>query len=163
MVLIVPFVEEAFYRLGLKFSIRNTTFLILGFLYTFYLFFQPSDIDFNNPKVLFSFFGIMVLTWFTIRFLLRKNKDKVEKTYKKYPKLIFISSAIVFAYSHYILHDNHYEIQNILYSPLIMFPYFIAGLLFGTIRLRLGFFYAVLAHSLWNFIAVLINKGIIVI
>lgn len=154
-ILVVPFVEEVFYRLGLKFSIRNTTFFIIGILYTLYLFFQPDDLNFNDPIALLLFFGILILSIILIWFGVKKNALFFESLYVKYSKFIFWLSVIVFAYSHFILHQNHDSVYNIIFSPIILFPYFIAGILYGVIRVKFGFVWGCLAHMLWNFLVVM--------
>ncbi len=154
-ILVVPFVEEVFYRLGLKFSIRNTTFFILGILYTLYLFFQPDDLNFNDPIILLLFFGTIILGIVLIWFGVRKNAVFFESLYAKHSKSIFWLSVIVFTYSHFILHQNHDSLYNIIFSPIILFPYVIAGILYGVIRIKFGFLWGCLAHMLWNFLVVM--------
>jgi hypothetical protein len=151
VVLVVPFIEELLYRLGLKFSLRNTTLLLLGILYTVYLFFQPAEIDFNNPLVLLTFFGSFVGSFFILRFLVKQNSAIIDNFYTSNPNSVLWISTIAFAYSHLILHENHDSLLNVFLSPLILFPYLIAGFVYGKIRLQFRFFWGYFAHVLWNF------------
>jgi len=152
VVLVVPFIEEILYRLGLKFSIRNTTFLLLGIIYTLYLFFQPSNMDFNNPVVLLVFLSSFIGTFFILRFLVKRNSVIINEFYITNGKFIFWLSILVFAFSHLTLHDNHNSFINIVLSPFILLPYLIAGFVYGKIRLQYGFFWGYFAHVFWNFL-----------
>lgn len=150
VILVIPLVEELFYRLGLKFSVRNTSFLILGVLYSIYIFIQPKDIDFNNPKVILVFFGTMILVLFATILIVKLLANKIQLIYSNYSKYIFWLSVLSFSYSHFTLHENYFLLSNILLSPLILFPYIVAGTLYGVIRIKYGFFWCCFVHILWN-------------
>ena len=154
VIMIVPIIEELMYRYGLKFSPNKTSFLVIGIVYTIYIYFQPKDINWNNPLSLLFFFGGFITLFFISKFFLKANKEMVENFYINNSKLIFIISLVAFAYSHFTLHANYHEIKNILLSPIILSSYLIAGFLYGTIRLRLGFIWGILAHMLWNLLVV---------
>jgi membrane protease YdiL (CAAX protease family) len=153
---IVPIIEELMYRYGLKFSPNKSSFLVLGVLYTIYLFFQPSNLDWRNPLLLAMFFGIPIILFFTIKFIIKKNYNLVENIYRKNLKYIFIISVVSFAYSHFTLHLNYTDLANILLSPIILIPYIIAGILYGGLRLKFGFIAGIIAHITWNLSATLL-------
>lgn len=148
--IIVPFIEELMYRYGLKFSPNKTSFLILGILYTIYLFFQPINLNWTNPILLSIFFSIILILFFVIKHTIKSNYNLVEDIYQKYFKYIFIISVVSFAYSHFTLYSNYNDLINILLSPIILIQYIIAGILYGGLRLKFGFFAGVLAHITWN-------------
>ena len=154
IIMIVPIIEEFMYRYGLKFSPNKTGFLVTGIVYTVYIYFQPKDINWNNPINLLFFFGGFIGLFFISKFFLKANKERVENFYVKNNKLIFIISLVTFTYSHFTLHANYHEIKNILLSPIILSSYLIAGFLYGTIRLRFGFIWGILAHMLWNLLVI---------
>ncbi len=150
IVLFVPILEEALYRLGLKFSINGVAALCLGISYSVYLFFQPSDINWKNPYVLITFWSAFIFTFFLYQFLLKKHQSFVINFYKRNTNLIILVSIISFAYSHITLYGQQDLINNLFLSPLILLPYVIAGALFSFLRIKFGFWYGVLGHIFWN-------------
>ena len=154
--IIVPIIEELLYRYGLKFSPNKSSFLVLGILYAIYLFFQPSNLDWTNPTLLAMFFGIPIILFFVIKFIIKKNYNLIENIYQKHLKYIFILSVVSFAYSHFTLHSNYADLTNILLSPVILIQYIIAGILYGGLRLKFGFWAGIIAHIIWNLIATLL-------
>ena len=154
--IIVPIIEELIYRYGLKFSPNKSSFLVLGILYAIYLFFQPSNLDWTNPTLLAMFFGIPIILFFVIKFVIKKNYNLVENIYQKHLKYIFILSVVSFAYSHFTLHSNYADLNNILLSPIILIQYIIAGILYGGLRLKFGFWAGIIAHIIWNLLATLL-------
>lgn len=156
LVIIVPVVEEILYRLGLKFSVKNTSFFILGILYTLFLFISPSNLDYNNPIILLSFLTSIIVGYFLIRFFVKRNSQRISLIYAQKFKIIFAISVIVFAYSHFTLYENYNTLHNLIFSPIILFPYFVAGVLFGFIRIKFGLLWGCLAHMIWNFAATIL-------
>ena len=61
----------------------------------------------------------------------------------------------LFAFSFALVHLTNYNNTSILFyllAPLIVLPQFIGGVTLGYLRLRLGFFWGVLQHGLYNLI-----------
>ena len=156
LIIVVPIIEELLYRLGLKLSVRNITFLILGALYTIFLFIYPKNLNYNNPKILLTFFSSIIIVYFIMKYFVKRNYEHISLIYARKFKMIFVVSVIVFAYSHFTLYENYNTFHNLIYSPIILFPYFVAGTLYGLIRIRFGFVWGCLAHMIWNFIALTI-------
>lgn len=67
-------------------------------------------------------------------------------------KIAFYSITIIFAY----IHLFNFEINNnvLLFSPLLVAPQFIVGLIFGFIRIRFGLLWAIFLHGSYNGILV---------
>ena len=67
-------------------------------------------------------------------------------------KIAFYSLTIIFAY----IHIFNFEINNnvLLFSPLLVAPQFIVGLIFGFIRIRFGLLWAISLHGSYNGILV---------
>jgi len=67
-------------------------------------------------------------------------------------KIAFYSIAIIFGY----IHLFNYEINTnvLLFSPILVAPQIFIGLVFGFIRVRLGFLWSVTLHSVYNGILV---------
>ena len=80
---------------------------------------------------------------------LTNNRAKI--FWQKYFKFFFYLSAVLFA----LIHLTNFSNTNVLFyilAPLIVLPQFIGGLTLGYIRLKLGFFWGVLLHGLYNLI-----------
>lgn len=79
------------------------------------------------------------------------TKQRAKTFWNKHFKIFFYFSAILFA----LVHLSNFSNTNTLFyilAPLIILPQFIGGLTLGYIRLKLGFFWAILQHGLYNFI-----------
>lgn len=63
-------------------------------------------------------------------------------------KIIFYSSAILFGYVH--LFNYQIDTQILIFSPILVAPQFILGLIFGYIRIRFGLLWSIAMHSLYN-------------
>ncbi len=155
LIIFTPIIEEFFYRYGLKFSVKKTSFLVLGIVYTIYLFFQPADVNFMDPKILTLFWVSLIISFFLIFAFVKKNKDWFKRLYDERFYLIFITSVVVFGYSHFTLYESSSGLNNILLSPFFLSTYFIAGIVYGLIRIRIGFVWGCLAHIFWNFFVTL--------
>ncbi|MFY8161550.1 MAG: type II CAAX prenyl endopeptidase Rce1 family protein [Candidatus Kapaibacteriota bacterium] len=155
LIFFTPIVEEFLYRYGLVFSKNKTSLLLLGWIYTVYLFLKPDSIDINDPKTLMLFFAFYICLFFVLRFLISKHHNYIQELYKCKMTYIFSISVIFFAYSHFTLYSNYGDLTNILFSPIILLTYFIAGALYGFIRLKYGFVWCCLAHIMWNAYVVL--------
>ena len=82
LIFFVPIIEELLYRLGLKFSKTNTTFLILCIIYTLYLFAMPNR-NYNEPTTLLYFILTTILNFFSIRYFVSKKKEQILLIYYK--------------------------------------------------------------------------------
>ena len=83
------------------------------------------------------------------------TKNKALPFWNKNFKFFFYLSAVLFG----LMHLTNYSNTNTLFyvlAPLIILPQFIGGISLGYIRLRLGFFWGVLQHGLYNFILFII-------
>ena len=114
-----------------------------------YLFFQPRDM-LANPIVLLWFWIGFICTILFIYFLVKMNHKNIEKFYNRNFKLIFFSSNVFFAYSHLPLYETSYSLNSLLLSPIFLATYFIAGIVYSIIRLKIGFVWGCLAHICWN-------------
>ena len=79
------------------------------------------------------------------------SNNKAKKLWLKHFRKIFYLSTILFA----LIHLTNYSNNNIFFyilAPLIVLPQFIGGITLGYLRLKLGFFWGVLQHGLYNLI-----------
>ncbi len=82
------------------------------------------------------------------------SNDKVKKAWNRYYHIIFYIVAILFGLVHLTNFDNSWTPLFILLIPFITLSQLIAGLTFGYIRNRLGFWWSFLYHALFNFILI---------
>ena len=79
------------------------------------------------------------------------TNNSVKTFWFKHFGIFFYISAILFA----LMHLSNFSNTNTLFyilAPLILLPQFIGGITLGYIRLKLGFFWGVLQHGLYNLI-----------
>jgi membrane protease YdiL (CAAX protease family) len=67
-------------------------------------------------------------------------------------KIAFYVFALAFGYIH--LFNYQIDTQILLFSPLLVLPQIILGLVIGYVRIRLGFLWAVALHAFYNGILV---------
>lgn len=67
---------------------------------------------------------------------------------KKYFKVGFYTLAVLFGY----IHIFNFEITPmvLLFSPILVLPQLVLGLIFGYIRVRFGLFYSMILHMCYN-------------
>lgn len=79
------------------------------------------------------------------------TKNKAKTLWFNHFRIFFYLFAITFALIHLTNYSNTNSLFYIL-APLIVLPQFIAGITLGYVRLKLGFFWGVLQHGLYNLI-----------
>jgi membrane protease YdiL (CAAX protease family) len=126
-------IEELFSNKG-AFSILIIAAVVIPFieelLFRFFLKYERN--------LLFHFFDFL-------------TKNKAKTFWDTYFRTFFYLSAILFALMHLTNFGNTNTLYYIL-APLIILPQFIGGITLGYTRLKLGFFWGVLQHGLYNFI-----------
>lgn len=150
-VILAPLLEEAAFRMGLRFSPFRLSFSLALLSYFFY----PSIFSFlgiNLTKEITTFMPILLLLVIGLFFgfifrILNENKS-IERFYKKYFFIIFYSSAVVFAGVHIMNYSNFNQIWFL--APLIVAPQFLGGLTMGFIRINFGLQWSIMQHMLWN-------------
>lgn len=94
--------------------------------------------------------------------LYRTDKETGEKILKEIPislfenprsfQIVFYSMAIIFGYVH--LFNYQIDRQILLFSPILVAPQMMLGLIFGFIRVRFGLLWSIAMHSCYNGILV---------
>lgn len=79
------------------------------------------------------------------------SRNRVKTLWLKHFSIFFYFSATLFALMHLTNYSNNTLFFYIL-GPLIVLPQLIGGLTLGYLRLKLGFFWGVLQHGLYNLI-----------
>ena len=148
-VVIVPLVEEVSFRLGLA---PNLGFLFLS-LFIGSIQFAPSPFVafFNDDASLIlskTLFYLAIAGGITLFFWVRQRRGHpYAEFFNRYMGFYYYIGAVLFA----LPHLSNYADQPVWWlGPFLVLPQFIGGLTFGYLRIRLGFWYGVLAHILIN-------------
>ena len=143
IILIAPIIEEAIFRLSLKFK---PIYLALSLSLFFSFFFIDS---LNNTTLL-----LLVCFVFSILLIIFQKRDL--KIYlnnfwnRKFP-VIFYSSAILFAIMHLTIFEFS-SMWQIFVVPFLILANLSCGLIYGFIRIRFGILYTILLHITNNLI-----------
>ncbi len=78
-------------------------------------------------------------------------RNKAKTLWLKHFSIFFYLSVTLFAFMHLTNYSNNNLFFYIL-GPLIVLPQLIGGITLGYLRLKLGFFWGVLQHGLYNLI-----------
>ena len=150
LILVGPFIEELIFRLPLRYKKANfipLTVVILFFAGT--LLFKKLHLSLALSIPLF-----VVFTAFSIFYIFNRrmaeNRDKFLSS--NYP-YFFYSLTILFALIH--ISNFNYSVSLLLFAPIIVLPQFVAGFLFGLIRIKQGFIWGFFLHALHNAIFIL--------
>ncbi len=154
VILILPILEEFSFRLSLmKFQV-NFFKISLSLLSGLIIYsFIGNNLWMPKEYYLWDLTGIfyMLLMSLIVYALLLLNKNKLlklEKFWNEKPKIIFYIIASFFALLH-ILNLNIASNQ-LLYLPILILPFFVFGLTFGYLRIRLGILFSILLHVMVN-------------
>ena len=150
LILFGPFIEELIFRLPLRYKKANfipLTVVILFFAGT--LLFKKLHLSLALSIPLF-----VVFTAFSIFYIFNRrmaeNRDKFLSSNYHY---FFYSLTILFALIH--ISNFNYSVSLLLFAPIIVLPQFVAGFLFGLIRIKQGFIWGFFLHALHNAIFIL--------
>jgi hypothetical protein len=135
-----PIKEELTFRLALKFSKWNLTIASIGIAITLC---RIIGLDY-----IYSFIvsiGIGVVLYFS---LTTKTIEILSKFWSKNKLFIFYTLLMTFSY----LHLGNYEITTelLLFSPIIVLPRILGGILYSYLRLNSGIIIAICFHSFNN-------------
>ena len=149
-VLLIPFIEELYYRLPLKFS---PLFLSLSFVFVAYKFI--SKYYFNSLMYELASHPLermMLALGSALVFYLIVSRDKIKTRlqliWSRHFRWVFYISCLLFAF----MHINNYvaSTYTILLTPVITLPQLFLGLTAGYMRVQYGFWFAFLLHALYN-------------
>ena len=145
VVILGPLVEELIFRLILVPKRRNIAIFTFVFLFliinkTYYL------IEIN--WLLLVSLAVSGLLSFLVFKLLKRNPE-IETAIAKRQKIITIVSVVLFGLLHIVNIENlHWELA--LLYPVYVLPQMILGYIFSVQRLKLGFIWGLLFHSMNN-------------
>jgi len=153
-VLLVPLIEEVFFRLGLA---PNIIFLFIT-LFSTTVQYAPF------PSNLFDEFGVAVAAkvlfylalsgGICLFFWIRQRKGHpYADFFKRHVAIYCYIGAVWFGLAHI---GNYANTPPVWLVPFLLLPQILGGFTFGYLRIRLGFWFGVLAHMLVN---LLFNLG----
>ncbi len=153
-IFIVPLIEEVPFRLWLapnllfffiSFALISTQYAPLPFAS------QLREVGLADDALVLVriAFYLIIGAIITLFFYLRQRGGKpYADFFRRYVAVYYYVAAIVFGFVH--LSNYNYNVEPWWYAPVLILPQLIGGFVFGYIRIRLGFWYAVLAHMATN-------------
>lgn len=153
-VLLIPFIEEVGFRLWLA---PNLLFLFISFAVVAIQFapvpfagwLKSAGLEAIAPGVKIGFYlllGAAIVLFFWLR---ERKGQSYADFFNRHVGFYFYLSTLVFGLIHL---TNYTDAGPWWYGPILVLPQLIGGLTFGYLRIRCGFWYAVLAHTLTNLI-----------
>lgn len=166
VIIIVPILEEFSFRLSLKsfnikyFNVSISLILGLFFVYPIIELLWMPEAYLGRLFMYYSYSLVICATIFLFLNLerIKKNVSRIKTNWNLKPQLIIYISAILFAIAHtynYVLRK-----EDLIFMPLLLLPYFIYGLTFGYIRIRLGIIYSIIIHMTVNGISIVLTNSI---
>ena len=150
VVILGPLVEELIFRLILVPKRRNIA--IFTFVFLFLIINKTYYIIEINWLLLVSL-AVSGLLSFLVFKLLKRNPE-IETAIAKRQKIITIVSVVLFGLLHIVNIENlHWELA--LLYPVYALPQMISGYICSVQRLKLGFIWGLLFHSMINLMAFL--------
>lgn len=155
--LLIPLLEEATFRLPLKFKPLNLA-IAISVLYLG----TVADLIFafvNEESIAYLGMSLFsaILIGLIIFYIARKYSENLSEIWKSNFKLIYYSSIILFG----IFHIQNLQIpeEYVYYIPIIIVPWLIGGHITGFIRIKYGFIFGVVYHGLYNLLPVLASAN----
>lgn len=147
--LLTPLVEELLFRLSL--TPKPVYLAITGGLFTLYII-STGFYDIPLFRVDSSFplrLGLSLIVGFSVFYWVKKHTNRMERVWSLNFRWILYLSAFGFGF----MHSSNYETTALVLLAILTFPHCISGLFFGFVRVRYGFRYSLLFHSINNFVA----------
>ncbi|MBN1373734.1 CPBP family intramembrane metalloprotease [Candidatus Dojkabacteria bacterium] len=160
-VVFAPVFEEASFRLFLRYSALGLSisvpFVILSILSLVGFYNLPFVPDWLfsvvSFKGLLSFLGFLIAVAVISYLTLTKTTlgKRLEKFYSRFYGVLLYSSILLFGLVHLTNFDN---LSSVWYlAPIIILPQLVVGIALSYIRVRQGFLWGVLFHSLHNLVS----------
>ena len=150
VVILVPLLEELIFRLILVPKRRNIAIFI--FVFSFMVLNKTYYVNKIDWLLLVSLVVSGLLSFLVFKLL--KRKPEIETVIGKRQKIITIVSVVLFGLLHIANIENlHWEL--VLLYPVYALPQMISGYVCSVQRLKLGFIWGLLFHSMINLMAFL--------
>jgi len=143
-----PILEELSFRLPLRFSKWNLVVAVMGLSFIF------SRVGFELGWMT-SFFIALVIAVLVLSWATYKKLQRMRLFWLNHKRLVFYSLLLTFSFLH--LKNYNITLELLLFSPIIILPRFLGGLLFSYLRLSSGIFLAICFHAFNNGIVRIIS------
>ncbi|TDB58086.1 CPBP family glutamic-type intramembrane protease [Arundinibacter roseus] len=151
-IILAPIIEELVFRGFLNFKKINfyiSIFLLIGMVPMF-----------MNFKVNIYITSIIYITCIFCGILISKIENKniessILKMKTNYRATVYVS-VMIFGFTHITNYEN-ITLNQILFSPITLFPQLLAGFLYSYLRVNYGLIFSITLHSLDNFFVVLVT------
>jgi len=160
VLLCVPLLEEFSYRLFLT-KFRIDYFMVSVSLFSGIIISNFLKGIFWIPKswLLLSFIGAIYTLLVSaliggVLYLFKSKIIRIEEFWDKNMGLIIYGVAIIFALLHVM--NLKFETRDLIFMPIVLLPFFVYGLSFAYLRIRLGIIYSIALH----FIILAIRFGV---
>lgn len=136
-----PILEEISFRLPLRFSKWNVFLATIG-------------LSFITCKVIFelgwwySFFPSLAIGVVILSMISETNKPHCVAFWQNHKKIIFYGLLLTFGFLHLKNYDLTFNL--LVFSPIIILPRFLGGLVFSYVRLSSGIVLAICFHAFNN-------------
>lgn len=159
-ILFVPMFEEIAFRLCLiKFKVNyfiiSVSVLLGMWIINFfwdYFWIPKSYLILSVIKIVYILLFAVLTGGFLLIF--RKKIEVIEKGWNKNAAFLIYFMSVLFAVGH--INNLKFQSNDWFFMPLILAPFFVYGLSFTYIRIRLGIIYSITLH----FIILLISYGL---
>jgi hypothetical protein len=143
-----PLIEELLFRLWLNFNTLNFSISLISLILVILIrHFYKENI---NTVYLIISLEFITITFFTFYYLSKKFLMPLFQKLNLYKRNMVVISGIVFGLMHLIKFVITTEL--LFFSPLILAPLIMLGLIIGYIRIKFGFFYGYVTHFIQNLI-----------
>jgi hypothetical protein len=155
VIFIGPLVEELAFRKLLKISKQNFALSVsfLSFIYLSEIF--GSSYELNEVFILKVFVGVFLYVY-CAEYLKVDKMILLEIIYSKYYAKVFYFTAISFGYLH-LFNFGNISFDLLIASPVLVLMFIIYGIVFGYVRVTLGFYWGLALHIMLNIFISLIK------
>lgn len=144
IVFLGPLVEEIGFRLLL---LKKKFFFTISMVFIYVCLKKIYFIQWGIYNFTFFVLGLIIVA--ISAYCIENFTSILGKIYSQYYGLLFYFFAVFFAIIHI---KNFTQLENHLYlAPIVVFPQFFDAIVFGYFRLKNGFFFSLLIHSIINF------------
>lgn len=164
--ILIPIFEESLFRLALKpkaINIGVASFSTVYFSLTKFLEIESLFYFEVNPNCIIRLLVSISLGLLVYRFSVNKSKHILRLWNKNFPRIFYLC-GVLFA----LLHLNNYYVaannNSFLIAIIVVLPHFFSALIFGYARLKHGFVFGTLLHSVNNLVVlslIISTKGIV--
>jgi len=145
-VVILPFLEEAHFRLSLKFKPIYLALTSSVFCYYFLtkLVFHTKISSVDDSFLIRAFISISLGIVLYPIINIKSIKNKLSDFWINHFRSIYYISCLVFAWMHFSKYEFNWT--NILLLPILTLPQLMSAIIYGYIRVSYGFQYPLLLH-----------------